>query len=116
MRKIGRRQLLNVLPWLVAAATPAGACAAPASPDDRINAAIEQIRIGLAEKYPGCRIQVRNDTPLPQRYVQGKLVDLPPDRQAVVIYATNNELGMDGEVRWFINWPAVDNPCWGASA
>jgi hypothetical protein len=74
--------------------------AAPLRPDVRIEAAIAEIEAALQEKFPGWRVQVRNDLQHVQHYASGSFVEGDPCCQAILIYTSNENFGAK-EARWF---------------
>ena len=73
------------------------------TPDERIAAAMEEIKDAFAEKYPGWRIQEQNVAQKPLTMVGKELVELDePMRHAVLMYATADKYGPE-EARWFVH-------------
>lgn len=77
--------------------------AVTATPQERIEAAISEIRTALSEIYPTFSIQDRNDVVRPMRYVHGGPdLELDPARHCVLIYASKATVGHE-DVRWFVH-------------
>lgn len=100
-----RAALLGVAASTAVLAVPASALMAPQAlaADERIAAAIAEIQSALAEKYPGWRLEVKNEACQPIRN-EGSKIKLAVNRHMVMIFATQEKYGPE-EPRWFVNFP-----------
>jgi len=84
------------------AGTAVAAHAAPVrTPDERIAAAIDEIKAAMVEKHVGWRVQVQNTEVRPVNGQTGE--QLAPCRHAVLIYASKERYGPE-EAGWFVNY------------
>lgn len=76
------------------------------TPQERIEAAVEQINQAMSEMHPGWQIDRHSILQGPQRYKPGGFEDLPPNIHAVVLFAHNDTDGITRDFHWY--WKTTD--------